>query len=420
MSQTPQIENAGSCIATATAIGGPGRIRWMLRTPSAIPTDSGWRFYAADDDEENVAHTTRLRVVDFNQVAALDPIIAEVYDAPVGSDYEVLTLEDGTRQVRDAATGVIVAGPGSEPETATEPSAAQHEPVAAPVAPEPAAEPSVSAVPQAPTGPAHAASALEPTAPSGTEVAPASAASAADSAVDASASWLRSAVQTWLSSGDPDAKTALLSELYGSVVLVPVQPDGSPAIFDNQGRAVVSVHSSRQGAQAWQDRIGGQADFAAMTGDEALTLATDVGAHAIVIDPVEVGVEISTSDEFVVGFSRNGKLKHLVRAGNREALLQYLVTDEATGVYLYQAQPGQPAYPLLVTRQSGGEREFALFSSALEVFRYQDSGSAADIPLSWIRANLAEDMYLCIDPGASGGFVEFSPEELASVGFRTA
>jgi hypothetical protein len=157
-----------------------------------------------------------------------------------------------------------------------------------------------------------------------------------------------------------------------------------------------------------------------MTGDEALTLATETGAQAIVIDPVEVGVEIATSDEFVVGFSRNGKLKHLVRSGDRQALLEYLVSDGATGVYLYQAQPGQPAYPLLVTRQAGGEREFALFSSALEVFRYQESGSAADIPLAWIRANLAEDMYLCIDPGASGGFVEFSPEELASVGFRTA
>lgn len=404
MSQTPQIENAGSCIATATAIGGPGRIRWMLRTPSAIPTDSGWRFYAADDDEENVAHTTRLRVVDFNQVAALDPIIAEVYDAPVGSDYEVLTLEDGQRQVRDAATGQIVAGPGSEPEP--EPEVV----IEAPAAPAPEAAAPAAVVPS-------------PAAPAAAEAAPVAAPDPADSAgsaVDASAAWLRSAVQTWLSSGDPDAKTALLSELYGSVVVVPVRGDGAPASFDNQGRSVVPVHSSRQGAQAWQDRIGGQAGFTTMTGDEALTLATEAGAQAIVIDPVEVGVEISTADEFVVGFSRNGKLKHLVRSGNRQALLEYLVSEEATGVYLYQAQPGQPAYPLLVTRQSGGEREFALFSSALEVFRYQESGSAADIPLSWIRANLAEDMYLCIDPGASGGFVEFSPEELATVSFRTA
>ncbi|MGO3139756.1 MAG: immunity protein Imm33 domain-containing protein [Galactobacter sp.] len=404
MSQTPQIENAGSCIATATAIGGPGRIRWMLRTPSAIPTDSGWRFYAADDDEENVAHTPRLRVVDFNQVAALDPIIAEVYDAPVGSDYEVLTLEDGQRQVRDAAPGQIVAGPGSEPEP--EPEVV----IEAPAAPAPEAAAPAAVVPS-------------PAAPAAAEAAPVAAPDPADSAgsaVDASAAWLRSAVQTWLSSGDPDAKTALLSELYGSVVVVPVRGDGAPASFDNQGRSVVPVHSSRQGAQAWQDRIGSQAGFTTMTGDEALTLATEAGAQAIVIDPVEVGVEISTADEFVVGFSRNGKLKHLVRSGNRQALLAYLVSEEATGVYLYQAQPGQPAYPLLVTRQSGGEREFALFSSALEVFRYQESGSAADIPLSWIRANLAEDMYLCIDPGASGGFVEFSPEELATVSFRTA
>jgi hypothetical protein len=242
VSQTPQIDNAGSCIATATAIGGPGRIRWMLRTPSAIPTDSGWRFYASDDDEENMAHTTRLRVVDFNQVAALDPIVAEVYHAPVGSDYEVFTLEDGQRQIRDAADGRIVAGPGSEAEAAApEPSA---EPEAEPVAGStPAAwgEPQDEAagtpdVAPATTGGAHAASAPAP-APSAMEPAP-SAASGADAAVDASAAWLRGAVQTWLSSGDPNAKTALLSELYGAVVVVPVALDGTPAVFNNQGRAV--------------------------------------------------------------------------------------------------------------------------------------------------------------------------------------
>lgn len=383
----------------------------MLRTPSAIPTDSGWRFYAADDDEENMAHTTRLRVVDFNQVVELDPIIAQVYDAPVGSDYEVLTLPTGERQVRDAASGAVVAGPGSEPEPQAP---AESEPA---VGQEPAPEPAAQAAPGT-AGPLHAASAAEaPVAASSNGAA--TDAAVEDPAVATSATWLRGAVQTWLASGDPGAKTALLSELYGAVVVVPVH-GSAPALFDNQGRSVLPVHSSLQGAQAWQQRINGQAEFTTMTGDEAMALAAETGAQAVVIDPVEVGVELSTSDEFVVGFSRNGTLKRLVRSGDRQALLNYLVSDDAHGVYLYQAQPGQPAYPLLVTRQAGGEREFALFSSALEVFRYQESGSAADITLSWIRANLAEDMYLCIDPGATGGFVEFSPQELASVGFRTA
>ena len=53
MSESTHIENAGSCIATAQAISAPGRIRWMMRTPSAVSSDSGWRFYADEDDEEN-------------------------------------------------------------------------------------------------------------------------------------------------------------------------------------------------------------------------------------------------------------------------------------------------------------------------------------------------------------------------------
>lgn len=450
MSQTPQIDNAGSCIATATAIDGPGRIRWMLRTPSAIPTDSGWRFYATDDDEENVAHTTRLRVVDFNQVAALDPIVTEVYNDPVGSDYEVVTTEDGQRQIRDAATGEVVAGPGREPQPVVSP-----EPTAPAVSPQ---EPAVGQETQTPQPPAAEEPVQAPaedgiapvssgvdrseeaaSAPRGNHAAPVagvgsapvagsgpapSAASATqggqDAAVAASANWLRPAVQEFKATQNPTAKTALLSELYGAAVFVPVTPQGSLAAFENQGKRVVPVHTSRQGAEAWQQRLGTTASFEVLNGDEALTAATDEGAQAIVIDPVEVGVELSTTDQFIVGFSRNGQLKQLVRNGDKAALLDYLVSPEASGVYLYQALPGQPAYPLLVTRQEGGEREFALFSSALEVFRYQDAGSAADIPLSWIRANLAEDMFLCIDPGAQGGFAEFSPQELAAVGFRTA
>lgn len=173
----------------------------------------------------------------------------------------------------------------------------------------------------------------------------------------------------------------------------------------------------------WQQRLNAPAPpkFTAITGDEALRRAfEEQGAASVVIDPVEAGVEIRSNDEFLAGFTRNGTLKRLVRNGDRAAIMRYLTSPGAYGVYLYRAVEGQPHFPLLVTRQSGGEREFALFSSALEVFRYQGDGSASEVSIDWVRQNLASDMYLCIDPGADGGFIEFSPAELASYGFRRA
>ncbi|WP_158595359.1 immunity protein Imm33 domain-containing protein [Galactobacter caseinivorans] len=495
MSEPTFIDNAGSCIATAQAIAGPGRIRWMLRTPSAVSSDSGWRFYADEDNEENVAHTTNMRVLGFNQVAQLDPIVAEVYHEPVGSDFELVTLPDGARQLRDSTTGRVLAGPGSEPtspepmgvgasaeEAAEVPAAAASDPAdaaepakeAAPtaqaeqVAPAAPAAPAEQAAPAAPAAPAaqaaHVAPAaplapsapVAPVAPEPAQAAPVASSAAAapsvpsaaaaphqeetstpapaqddararaeqDALVAASAPWLRPAVQGWMGANGPQTRTALLSELFGSHVLVPLSADGQTLSgFAHNGATIIPLHTSREGAMAWQQRLNVPVppSFTAITGDEALRRAFEQqGAASVVVDPVEAGVEIRSNDEFLAGFTRNGTLKRLVRDGDRAAIMRYLTSPGAYGVYLYRAVQGQPHFPLLVTRQSGGEREFALFSSALEVFRYQGDGSASEVSVDWVRQNLAPDMYLCIDPGADGGFIEFSPAELASYGFRRA
>lgn len=465
MSESTFIENAGSCIATAQAIAGPGSIRWMLRTPSAVASDSGWRFYADEDNEENVAHTTNMRVLGFNQVVELDPIVAEVYHEPVGSDFELVTLPDGARQVRDSTTGRVLAGPGSEQVEPAAPVATPAEQAVAPELAAPDAHTQTPAVPAAvePVAPmAPPAAPIEPPAPVAPPVAPVAAQAAPvassaaapsvpsaavptqlsepstpapaqddararaeqDALVAASAPWLRPAVQGWMGANGPQTRTALLSELFGSYVLVPLSADGETlGGFTHNGGTVVSLHTSRQGALTWQQRLNAPVEprFTAITGDEALRRAfEEQGAASVVIDPVEAGVEIRSNDEFLAGFTRNGTLKRLVRQGDRAAIMRYLTTPGAFGVYLYRAVPGQPHFPLLVTRQSGGEREFALFSSALEVFRYQGDGSASEVSVDWIRQNLAQDMYLCIDPGADGGFIEFSPAELASYGFRRA
>lgn len=421
MSETTYIENAGSCIATAQAISGQGRIRWMTRTPSAVASDSGWRFYADEDDEENVAHTTNMRVVDFNQVVHLEPIVASVYDYPVGSDFELVTLPDGSRQLRDTTTGLPVGAQGEEPavEAQAEQPVAIQEPVA-PAVERPASGPEASQAATADNNFELASSAGFRQADDAGGLAQEQAVQ--DAAVAASAAWLRPAVQEWMATPTAPARTAMLSELFGAHVFVPVSADGSALVgFAHNGVTVIPLHTSREGLQAWQERLGvaGQNQADVLTGDEALRRAFEQqGAFSVVIDPLEAGVEVRSDDQFLGSYPRNGRLKSLLRAGDREAVLAYLMSDGAYGVYLYRAEPGQQAFPLLVNRQGTGEREFALFSSALEVFRFQSDGSAAEVTLDWVRQNLAEDMYLCVDPGAQGGFLEFSPAELAAVGFR--
>lgn len=412
MSQTSTIENAGSCIATAQAISAPGRVRWMMRTPSALASDTGWRFYADEDDEDNVAHTTNMRVVDVATVVRMEPLVAAVLDRPVGSDFEIVTLPDGARQVRDTASGAVVAGSGASAPAG--PGGVGHDGADGGQVPDEETllgEPAQGGA----EGPRHG------DAPGSGWTAAASAVPAEEGlAVAASSTWLRPAVQAWTAARSGPARSALLSEFFGATVFVPLREDG-PASFTHEGSTVIPVHTSREGALAWHQRLGlpGEPRLTARLGDEVLHTAFDDGAAgSVVIDPVEVGVEIRSDDPFLVGFSRNGRLKSLVRSGERRAVLDYLTSEGAYGVYLYRALPGQQAYPQLVNRQGGGEREFALFSSALEVFRFQADGSAAEVRLDWVRANLAEDMYLCIDPGADGGFLEFSPAELA--GFRTA
>jgi hypothetical protein len=419
VSESIHIDNAGSCIATAQAISAPGRIRWMMRTPSAVSSDSGWRFYADEDDEDNVAHTTQMRVVDFNQVVDLEPIVASVYEQPVGSDFEIVTGEDGQRRIIDTTTGLPV-GESAAAAGAEAPSAP-----AAPVAPSGSG---VAAEAVEAAAPASAPQQATPAAPGGPQnpatqnpAVPTAAQAADDAAVAASAAWLRPAVQAVMAQPAPAQRGAMLSEFFGATVLVPARA-GAPLGFAHQSGLVIPAHTSRAGLVAWQARLGqGEGETLALTGDELLRQAFEVqGASAVVLDPIEAGMEIRANDPQLGTLSRNGKLKALVRSGDRAAVLDYLVSDGAYGVYLYRAQAGAPAFPLLVTRQGGGEREFALFSSALEVFRYQADGSAAQVGLDWVRANLTEDMYLCVDPGAAGGFMEFSPAELAARGFRTA
>ena len=98
------IPQAGACLVSKNVMSGAGRVRWMVRVPSQVPADNGWRIFSSIDSQAYLADPSNLQVADFNAVCALEPALIGIYDFPVGSDLQI--VDDGSGiQVVDTATG---------------------------------------------------------------------------------------------------------------------------------------------------------------------------------------------------------------------------------------------------------------------------------------------------------------------------
>ena len=58
-----------------------------MREESENANDSGWRLYSEDDTPEFLESPSSMRIVNFNTVGELFPIIYLLYFQPVGSEY---------------------------------------------------------------------------------------------------------------------------------------------------------------------------------------------------------------------------------------------------------------------------------------------------------------------------------------------
>ncbi|WP_285727959.1 DUF2185 domain-containing protein [Psychromicrobium xiongbiense] len=105
-STTPEfIRDSGACVVSLNIMKGVAPLRWLVREPSINPSDNGWRFFSAIDDEAYLDDPRNLSVVSFNEVAAIEPAIIGVYLHPVGSDYELVRTPEGGMFFRDNLTG---------------------------------------------------------------------------------------------------------------------------------------------------------------------------------------------------------------------------------------------------------------------------------------------------------------------------
>jgi len=92
--KTPEfIKDAGACLATKNVMKRRGRVRWMVREPSVVGPDNGWRIFSDIDTDEYLADASNFQIVSFNDVCAIEPALIGIYDLPIGSDLQI--TDDG-------------------------------------------------------------------------------------------------------------------------------------------------------------------------------------------------------------------------------------------------------------------------------------------------------------------------------------
>ena len=83
----PGIPFALACVASVKILRRESSVKWAMREESENVNDSGWRLYSEDDTPEFLESPSSMRIVNFNTVGDLFPIIDLLYFQPVGSEY---------------------------------------------------------------------------------------------------------------------------------------------------------------------------------------------------------------------------------------------------------------------------------------------------------------------------------------------
>ena len=83
------IENKQACIVSNKILVGGEKVGYMYREePSKNFNDSGWRFFAGDEDDDYCEKSENFNIVELNTLANYDAEIINVLDAEIGASYE--------------------------------------------------------------------------------------------------------------------------------------------------------------------------------------------------------------------------------------------------------------------------------------------------------------------------------------------
>ena len=98
----PYIEAAGFTIVSKSILNGTSKLKWLFRHDNG--QGNGWIAFGDSDTQEYVDNPDNMAVVDFNELAKIEPAVVNVYYMPFGADLEFRTDGTGAYFV-DTATG---------------------------------------------------------------------------------------------------------------------------------------------------------------------------------------------------------------------------------------------------------------------------------------------------------------------------
>ncbi|WP_162823751.1 DUF2185 domain-containing protein [Lysobacter sp. TY2-98] len=91
----PHVTDLGGCIASHRVTLDRAPIRWMYRSHPVWPGDSGWRFFAGDEDDDAMVDPDRFGIYAIDAIAALDPTIVPWLFQPIGATLERNDVAEG-------------------------------------------------------------------------------------------------------------------------------------------------------------------------------------------------------------------------------------------------------------------------------------------------------------------------------------
>ena len=84
----PLVVSSGWCMATDRIMVDGSPIGYMQRENPVAGGDSGWRFFAGDEDDEYMSNDDNHGVYDLNTVVNYDTSVIPFLDAPSGSRFD--------------------------------------------------------------------------------------------------------------------------------------------------------------------------------------------------------------------------------------------------------------------------------------------------------------------------------------------
>lgn len=84
----PVIPGRGGCLATDRIVVDGCKVGYMYRSSPVQALDTGWCFFAGDEDDKYMKNNDNHGIYDLNTIVNYDPDIIDYIDFPIGSKFE--------------------------------------------------------------------------------------------------------------------------------------------------------------------------------------------------------------------------------------------------------------------------------------------------------------------------------------------